>query len=81
MFHYFRVWKKFGLEKKGENHVFLSKNFCLTRPNIFLGDAFCAVFQKFSGSEKFMDVRGGEDEDFLSFFYITVPKFSLGGSF
>ena len=31
---------------------FLSKFFCLTVPKKFVGEAFCAVFQKISGSEK-----------------------------
>ena len=31
---------------------FLSKFFCLTMPKDFLGEPFCAVFQKISGSER-----------------------------
>ena len=31
---------------------FLSKIFCLTVPKKFVGEPFCAVFQKISGSEK-----------------------------
>ena len=33
--------------------------FCLTVPKNFVGEPFCAVFQKISGSQKFMDKRGG----------------------
>ena len=33
---------------------FLSKFFCLTVPKKFVGEPFCAVFQK-----RFMDKRGG----------------------
>ena len=38
---------------------FLSKFFCLTVPKNFVGEPFCAVFQKISGGGKFMDKRGG----------------------
>ena len=38
---------------------FPSKIFCLRVPKKFIGEPFCAVFQKTSGSEKFMDKRGG----------------------
>ena len=31
---------------------FLSKFFCLTVPKKFVGEPFCAVFQKILGSEK-----------------------------
>ena len=40
---------------------FLSKFFCLTVPKNFVGEPFCAVFQK-----KFLDKRGGECQDFPS---------------
>ena len=33
-------------------HNFLSKFFCLTVPKNFVGEPFCAVFQKISGREK-----------------------------
>ena len=41
------------------------------------------MFQKNSGSEKFMDKRGGgEFQDFQSkIFSLTVPKISVGESF
>ena len=43
-----KVW----IRKRREYRDFPSKNFCLTLPKNFLGEPFCAVFQKFSGSEK-----------------------------
>ena len=36
----------------GEYQAFPSKTFCLTVPKIFVGEHFCAAFQKFSASEK-----------------------------
>ena len=51
--------------------------FCLTVPKNFVGEPFCAVFQKISGSQKFMDKRGGggEYQDFPSKnCCLTVPK-------
>ena len=47
------------MDKRGEGEeeeesitIFLSKIFCLTVPKNFVGEPFCAVFQKSSGSEK-----------------------------
>ena len=41
-----------------------------------VGEPFCAMFQKISGSQKFMDKRG-EDKGLPSkIFCLTVPKFS-----
>ena len=36
----------------GKYQGFPSNFFCLTVPKNFVGEPFCAVFQKFSGSEK-----------------------------
>ncbi len=47
----FPVAKKF-MDKGGEHQDFLSKIISLTVPKNFVGQPFCAVFQKFSGSEK-----------------------------
>ena len=41
-----RLWIRVGY------HEFPSKIFCLTMPESFVGEKFCAVFQKRSGSEK-----------------------------
>ena len=41
------------MDRKRGFQDFPSKNFCLTLPNSFAGEAFCAVFQKISGCEKF----------------------------
>ena len=61
-------------------HFFRSKNFCLTVPKICLGEPFCAVFQKKSGIEEFMDKRGGgESQDFLpKTFCLTETKYFVG---
>ena len=40
------------------------KIFCLTVRKNALGEPFCAVFQKISGSQKFIDKRGGSIESF-----------------
>ena len=48
----------------------------------FVGQLFCAVFQKSSGSEEFMDNEGGGYQDFPSKnFSLTVPKSFAGESF
>ena len=39
--------------------IFLSKNFSVTVPKNFVGQPFCAVFQKFSSSEKVYGEKGG----------------------
>ena len=50
------------------------KNLSLVPRNV-VGVSFCAVFQKPSGSKKFMGKRRGECEDFPSKnFFLTVPK-------
>ena len=45
-----------GIEKawisEGEHQDFPSKFFCFTVPKFFVGELFCAVFRKISGSEK-----------------------------
>ena len=54
-----------GIEKfyASEGYVtilgFLSKFFCPTVPKYFVGEPFCAVFQKISGSEKVYGKQGG----------------------
>ena len=49
---------KSSMDKKRGYQDFPSKNFCLTVPNSFVEEPFCAVFQEISGSEKIMDKRG-----------------------
>ena len=39
-------------KKGGEYHNFPSKILCFTVPKNFVGNPFCAVFQKISGGEK-----------------------------
>ena len=36
----------------GGSQDFPSEKFCFTMPNFFVGEHFCAVFEKISGSEK-----------------------------
>ena len=51
----FSVWLISGIEKfyAAEGYVTIFKRlFCLTVPKIFVGEYFCAVFQKNSGCEK-----------------------------
>ena len=45
--------KKFLDRKGGDYQKFRSKFFCLRVPKSFVGEPFCPVFQKVSGSEKF----------------------------
>ena len=45
--------KKFMDQRRGgEYQAFPSKTFCLSVPKIFVGEPFCAAFQKISASEK-----------------------------
>ena len=44
---------KNSMDKRGGGpQGFPSETFCFTMPNFFVGEPFCAVFQKISGSEK-----------------------------
>ena len=44
---------KNSMDKRGDGHqVFPSETFCFTIPNFFVGEHFCAVFQKNFGSVK-----------------------------
>ena len=52
VFYYFRVPKKYDSEGYVTTFDFLSKIFCLTVPKCFVGEPFCAVFQKISDSQK-----------------------------
>ena len=56
---------------------------CLTVPKNFVGEPFCAAFQKISGSQKFMDKRGGgEYQGFPSkVFRLMLPKNFVGEPF
>ena len=51
------------MDKRGgggkECHYILSKIFCPTVPKKFVGEPFCAVFQKISGSQKVYGKEGG----------------------
>ena len=63
MFHYFRVPKNFLLLRVMSR--FSVEFFCLTVPKDFVEEPFCAVFQKISGSENFMDKKEGEVSRFV----------------
>ena len=58
----------------GEYQHFPSKIFRLTVPKIFAGETLCAVSQKFSGSEKFMNRRGGSIKNFSRLFVSKCRK-------
>ena len=47
------------MDKRGEYQDLPSKNVSLTVPENSVGQSFCAVFQKVSGSEKVFGQRGG----------------------
>ena len=51
-FRKFLVAKNVRDKRGGGYHDFLSKLFCLTVPKNFVGEPFCALFQKISDSEK-----------------------------
>ena len=60
-------------------HVFRSKIFCPTLPKIFVGEPFCAVFQKISGIAEIYGEEGVGYQDFTSKrFCLTVPKKYIG---
>ncbi len=66
------VWIKEG---GGDVARFSVDFFFRTVPRSFVWEIFCAVFQRFSASEKFVDKRGGGYQDFPSnVFCLTVPK-------
>ena len=65
--------------KEGEIHYFRSRSFCLTLPKIFVGETFCAVFQKISGFDEIYGEEGGGYQDFpLERFCLKVPKNFVG---
>ena len=55
-------------------HCFRSKNFCLTVPKNFVGEPFCAVFQKISGIEEFMEKRGGGAKVFCRNLFVSQRR-------
>ena len=58
-FRKFLVAKNFWITRlEGDYLNFSSKIFCLTVPNHFEDEPFCAVFQKFSGREKLYGKEG-----------------------
>ena len=75
------VAKKFMDKRgRGEYQDFPSKNFCLTVPNVSVGESFTVAI--FSGTGKVWIRGGGEYQDFSSkIFCLTVPKIFVGESF
>ena len=68
-------------DKRGGVSRFSVENFYLTMPKIFIGEPFCAVFQKNSGSEKVygLDGRGWGIKIFRRKFSVSgCRKISLG---
>ena len=62
--------------------IFYVKTFCRTVPKRFLAEPFCAVFQKISSSEKFMDKGGGGvSRFFIENFLSPMPKNFVGEPF
>ena len=68
--HYFGEPKKFGQER-GDYQDFPSKILCLTVPEYFVGEPFCAVFRKISGIEKKSDKRGGASRLSVEIFVVS----------
>ena len=67
------------MDKRGggrEYQDFPTKSFCHRVPKNFIGEPFCAVFQKISSSEKVYGKEGGgEYQDFpLKDFCLAVSK-------
>ena len=46
-------------KRRGGSQDFPSEKFCFTMPNFFVGEPFCAVFQKNSGSQKDLGLEIG----------------------
>ena len=58
-------------EKWGEYQDFPSKSFCLIVPKNFIGEPFCAVFQKVSGIEKKLWRKGFGIKIFRRKFFVS----------
>ncbi len=52
LFHQFQVSKNVRDKRNGEASRFSVENFLSHSAEYFVGQPFCAVFQKYSGSEK-----------------------------
>ena len=81
-FQYFRVSENVR-DKRGGVSRFSVEKFCLTVPKNIIGEVFWAVFLKISGSENFMDKRGGGCIRISrrNLFCLTVTKIFLGEPF
>ena len=68
----------------GKTHIFRRKNFVSRSRKNFVGENFCAVFQKYSSSDKVFRQKGesGEKQEFTSkSFCVTVTKTLVGEPF
>ena len=69
-------------KRRGGSQDFPSEKFCFTMPNFFVGEPFCAVFPKISGSQKDYGREGGGYQNFPSEkFCLTMPKTFAGKPF
>ena len=66
------------MQKRGGIKIFRRKCFCLRVPKNFVGENFCAVLQKISGSEKIMDKRGVSRFSVERFFVSECRNFRRG---
>ena len=76
-------WFRRNLRRReGGYQDFPSKNFCLTLPKKFVGEPFCAVFQKISGIPEIYGEEGVGYQDFTAkSFCLTLPKKYIGEPF
>ncbi len=66
-----------GIKERGAS-ASSAEDFLSHSAEYFVGQPFCAVFQKFSGGKKFRE-RKGEYQDYPSNnFSLTVPKNFVG---
>ena len=73
---YFRVQKKFRLERAGKKLSISVKNSLSHSDKRFRRQPFCAELQSFLQAKTFMYERGGEHQVFSSNFFIShCPKF------
>ena len=84
---HFGVSENFGYRKilcfrwLCHNFRFSVEFFCLPVLKKLVGEPFCAVFQRTSGTENFMDKRGQYQKFPSKIFRLTVPKISVGEHF
>ena len=60
------------MDKKGGIKIFRRKFFCLTVPESFATENFCAMFQKNSGSAKHNGLERGVSRSSVERFFVSV---------